>query len=193
MNFLAHMLLSCESDTLVTGNFLGDLLGNKDIQKLPQAIQEGVILHRKIDTYTDNHPQVRLSTRRLHEQHHKYASVLVDIYYDFFLARHWNRFHPTPLPDFAQQVYQQLLSHLEVMPERTQKYLKAMVEDDWLQSYSTYEGLEMTFMRIAKRVSRPQMLLGAVDSLKLYEPELETDFLIFFPEIMTYVQGECAC
>lgn len=193
MNFLAHMLLSCESDTLVTGNFLGDLLRNREIAALPEAIQVGVQLHRKIDVFTDNHPKVKQSSHLLYERHHKYAPVLVDVYYDFFLSRYWVRFHPEPLPEFSQKIYRQLLGHLDIMPERTQRQLKAMVQDDWLMNYSTYEGMEVTFRRMSRRVSRPDQLRGAVDSLQMFEPQLEADFLDFFPEIMAYVQEECAC
>lgn len=193
MNFLAHMLLSCESDTLVTGNFLGDLLRNRDIANLPEAIRIGVQLHRKIDMFTDKHPNVKKSSRLLHERHGKYAPVLVDVFFDFFLSRHWSRFHPEPMTTFSRKIYQQLLSHLDIMPERTQRQLQAMVQDDWLMNYATYEGMELTIRRLSRRVSRPQQLAEAVDSLKMFEPKLEANFLAFFPEIMAYVQQECAC
>lgn len=191
MNFLAHMLLSCESDTLVTGNFLGDLLRNSKIAELPEAIQEGVRLHRKIDFFTDNHAQVRKSTSLLHARHRKYAPVLVDVYYDFFLSRHWKKFHSIPLMDFSQGVYRQLLSHLDIMPERTRRQLQAMIKDNFLMNYDTYDGMEFTFRKIARRVSRPQQLQGAVESLQMFEPQLEMHFLAFFPELQAYVQGQC--
>jgi acyl carrier protein phosphodiesterase len=191
MNFLAHMRLSCGNDTLVTGNFLGDLLRNSEIRNLPANIQEGVKLHRKIDIYTDTHPVVRRSTRLLHARHGKYASVLVDIYYDFFLSRHWELFHPEPLVVFTREVYEQLLSHQQVMPERVRQYLRAMINDDWLMNYSTYEGMAFTFGKTARRVSNSQLFSGAVDSLKKYEAQLDADFLSFFPDILTYVEGEC--
>lgn len=193
MNFLAHMLLSCESDTLMTGNFLGDLLRNREIAQLPEPIRIGVQLHRKIDVYTDSHPRVKQSSRLLYDRHGKYAPVLVDVYYDFFLSRHWQRYHPEPLVDFSRQVYDQLLLHQDIMPPRTQRQLQGMIQDNWLMNYSTYRGMEFTFNQMSRRVSRPQQLEGAVDSLKIFEPKLEADFLAFFPDIMAYVQGECAC
>ncbi|PHN05254.1 acyl carrier protein phosphodiesterase [Flavilitoribacter nigricans] len=193
MNFLAHMLLSCESDTLVTGNFLGDLLRNSEIAALPEPVQIGVQLHRKIDMFTDSHPRVKQSSRLLYDRHGKYAPVLVDVYYDFFLSRHWSRFHPESLEEFSEKIYQQLLAFLDVMPERTQRQLKAMIEDDWLMNYATYDGMETTIRRMSRRVSKPVQLQGAVESLKLFEPRLEADFLAFFPEIMEYVRRECAC
>jgi acyl carrier protein phosphodiesterase len=134
-----------------------------------------------------------MSSQLLHESHGKYAPVLVDVYYDFFLSRHWSRFHPESMVDFSRKIYRQLLSHLDIMPERTQRQLQAMVQDDWLLNYATYEGMEFTFRQMSRRVSRPQQLVGAVDSLKRFEPQLEADFLAFFPEIIAYVQGECAC
>lgn len=193
MNFLAHLLLSCESDTLLAGNFLGDLLQNSEIAALPESIQDGVRLHRKIDVFTDNHPKIKESTRLLHHRHGKYAPVLVDVYFDFFLSRHWMRFHPAPLTEFAEEIYQRLLEYLDVMPPRTQRQLKGMIKDNWLMNYTTYRGMEFTFERMSRRVSRPEQIAGAVESLKIYEPKLEANFLEFFPEIMAYVQGECAC
>jgi acyl carrier protein phosphodiesterase len=187
MNFLAHMLLSCDSDALLAGNYLGDLMRNHEIRRLPEPVQEGVRLHRKIDFFTDNHPQVRESTKLLHSSHGKYAPVLVDVYYDFFLSGHWERFHPEPLLDFTRQVYRRLLAQQDIMPAHIQRQLRAMVRDNWLMNYATYEGIAWTFQRMKRRVSRPDQLNGAVESLQQHEVSLGNDFLIFFPEIMSYV------
>ena len=82
MNYLAHLFLSCQDEDLVIGNFIADSIRNKEVATFSPAIQQGISLHRKIDAYTDSHPIVRLSTRRLHPHHHKYAPVVIDIFFD---------------------------------------------------------------------------------------------------------------
>lgn len=190
MNFLAHMLLSRESDPLLVGNFLGDLLRNPEIKLLPPDIRAGVRLHRLIDSYTDLHPLIRQGTHRLHAQHGKYASVLIDVYYDYLLSLHWPTFSDLPIRTFTHDVYRRLLRFREHMPERTQRQLQAMVQDDWLMNYATFEGLEVTFLRLQSRVSKPEQLIGAVNSLQTGLALFEAEFLQFFPQIKVYLEEQ---
>ena len=124
MNFLAHLFLSRENESFLVGNFLADFVSNRDLFQFPEAVVEGVLLHRKIDTYTDNHPAVRRGVRRLYARHRKYAPVIIDVYYDYFLSKNWMIYSDQPLEVFAKSSYEILLRHLSIMPDFLQKRLE---------------------------------------------------------------------
>ena len=189
MNFLAHLHLSGENDGLIVGNFLADFIRNSQVEDLPEPIREGVALHRMIDTYTDNHPMVRQSSARLRPKHRKYAPVLVDVFYDFLLARNWGRYHAAPLSNFTASTYQVLEEHRSLMPPFLQERLSLMIADDWLHRYTTPEGLSFVFSRMKRRLTRPEWLSGALDSLLADLEAYEEEFNAFFPEVIEFVKG----
>ncbi|MEK7257992.1 MAG: DUF479 domain-containing protein, partial [Bacteroidota bacterium] len=111
MNFLAHFLLSGKSEPLIVGNFLGDFLKNREVAALPETVRAGVILHRHIDTFTDRHPAVLQSVQRLRPVHGRYSPVLLDVFYDFILAKNWETYCSQNLGDFAAEKYEILQRH----------------------------------------------------------------------------------
>ena len=193
MNFLAHLFLSCNNDQLMVGNFIADSISNRDIPHLPKGIQDGIVLHRKIDSYTDAHPKVREGNKLLHAKHRKYAPVLIDIYFDFFLSRHWNNYSEVSQQDFCNKAYEVLQTNLTFMPAGLKRNLPLMIADNWLMNYGTKEGIAFTFERMSRRVSVPGLVKGAADTLFEFETEMETIFLSFFPDVLKYVSNECPC
>ncbi len=187
MNFLAHIFLSGPDENLVVGNFLADFISNKEVFKLPANIQKGVQMHRQIDTFTDHHPIVRKSAKRLHKAHGKYAPVILDVFYDFLLAQNWERYSTQSLEVFTADVYEVLLRHLPLMPEILQDRLPRMIADNWLVRYGTEEGLRFTFSRVKLRSSAPHFFENAVESLTSNYHEFEEAFNIFFPEVIDEV------
>ncbi len=171
----------------MAGNFLGDYLNNQQVAALPDAVQEGVRLHRQIDSFTDQHPLVRKGVRRMYGRHSKYATVLIDIFYDYLLTVNWAGFAAEPLPDFAQRAYRALEKHLHLMPEPVRSYVPQMIADDWLQKYGTYDGIAYTLKRMGGRMSRPELMDGALDTLRQQLPELNQEFQVFFPQVMDFV------
>ena len=190
MNFLAHAYLSFDVPHLVVGNFLGDFLRQSETLGLPAPIQEGIMLHRKIDTFTDNHPVVRNGTARMRPFHGKYAPVVVDMYFDYLLAVQWRAYHELPLPLFSNKIYGILESQLHVMPDRLKERVPRMIAADWLSSYGTEEGMLFAFDRMQYRASRPDWFANAFQNLlNHWQPFLE-DFEAFFPDLVSYVRGE---
>ncbi len=188
MNFLAHLFLSCDDEKLMVGNFIADMISNKQLTLYPEAIRAGVLLHRKIDHYTDNHPIVLQGVRRLYDQHRKYAPVVIDVYYDYLLANHWEHYSDERLTDFTQRTYQILEKHRLLMPARMQENLPGMIADDWLTKYGELYGMERAFGNMRRRVSQPEWLDGVIDSLLEQLPQLEEEFDAFFPDLIRYVK-----
>ena len=185
MNFLAHFYLARNNDDWIVGNFLGDFLNIRETAKMPEPIQRGIILHRKIDFFTDNHPIVKQGTARLHPAHHKYAPVVLDILYDYFLIKNWEYYCPgIDLESFIAKVYAVLLHNSKIYPPDLQSLLTTMISEDWLSFGATPEGLERIFDGLKKRIRYPEMLSGAVDNMLRYEQVFDEEFNKFFPDLI---------
>ncbi len=190
MNYLAHMLLSFDKPDLITGNFLADMISNKDVQTYPEGIRKGVFIHRQIDTFTDDHPQVLKGVRRLYEKHSKYASVLIDIFYDYILTLNWSKYSDESMQVFADRIYSVLQLNASIMPERVQRHLKGMVDGNWLLSYANLGGIQYAIDRMKRRASKPELFDGAIESLEKDLDLLNEEFNLFFPEITTYIKKQ---
>ena len=191
MNFLAHLFLSCKDEDLLIGNFLADFLKKKEADSLSERYKAGIQLHRKIDQYTDNHPIVIQGVRRLYPYHSKYASVIIDIFYDYFLIKNWNEFSSQSFPDFRRQVYSILLDHINEMPSALRPNVEHMVNGDWLASYGNEEGILYAVSRMSRRASRPELLENAGLSLSKYQDAFNEEFLGFFPAVIQEI--DCFC
>lgn len=184
MNYLAHLFLSGENEDLLIGNFIADFIKNKEVSQYNGEVQKGVFLHRKIDTYTDNHAIVRQSTRRLQAHHRKYAPVVVDILYDHLLVHNWTKYSSTPLSDYTKWVYDILENRLLELPPKLQKRIPIMIEHDWLQAYGTKKGLRYTFERMDERTRFPSNFVDAVAHLYQDYEAFDKEFNTFFPDLI---------
>ncbi len=193
MNYLAHLFLSCHDDDLMIGNFIADSIRNKEVANYSEGIQQGISLHRKIDSFTDNHPIVRQSTRRLHPHHHKYAPVVIDVFFDNLLANNWQLYASETLPDFAKRMYAILTKRQLDLPLKMQKYVPSMVANDWLQKYGTTDGLQYTFERMDKRTKFKSNFVNAVSHLQADYELYEQEFNLFFPDVIEMANEFCRC
>jgi acyl carrier protein phosphodiesterase len=189
MNFLAHLFLSGEDTELLLGNFMGDFVNNRQVLDLPEGMRRGVRLHREIDSFTDRHLQVLQGKKRLYARHGKYAPVLIDIFYDYFLANNWEQYSLEPFGKYVARIYSLLSEHQAAFPSRLQKLLPNMIADDWLSAYAHYGGLETTFYYLRRRVSRPDLLDGAVERLRISEDQFDLEFNAFFPDLQAHVKS----
>ncbi len=187
MNFLAHIYLSGDNDLLTIGNFMADGIKGKNYLKYDETIQKGILLHRWIDTYTDSHPIVRQSTKRLHSKYGHYSGVIVDILYDHFLAKNWDSYHATPLHLYVANFYQMLKSNYHLLTPRIQKMMVPMIEQNWLLSYATIQGIETVLYNMSFRIKQRSPIDQATQDLKQHYSLFETEFTTFFEELETFV------
>lgn len=183
MNFLAHEYLSKSYKGVRVGNFLGDFIRKIEPGKYPEQVLIGIELHKKIDQFTDSHPLVHESKKMLHPRQGKYSSVLLDIYYDYFLAKNWNKFSNQPLKEFAASVYDDFWELKEFFPEKVVKFLPSMRENDWFYNYRFYWGIDKALQSIARRAKYSNTIKNSLKDLQELETELEENFLIFFSEL----------
>lgn len=183
MNYLAHQFLSGKNKEIRVGNFLGDFMKGKELEEFPQTIQAGIELHRLIDAFTDTHEVVHRSKKLLHPKQGKYSSVLLDVYYDYFLAKNWENFSEQPLEEFATSVYDDFWELREFFPEKVVSFLPNMRENDWFSNYRSYWGINKALQSIARRTKYSNTIKDSLLHLQELEKELEADFLIFMPEL----------
>ncbi|RMA58926.1 acyl carrier protein phosphodiesterase [Ulvibacter antarcticus] len=190
MNFLAHIYLSGENEGITIGNFIADGIKGKKYQKYPSEIQKGILLHRAIDSYTDQHPTVRKSTARLHENYSHYSGVIVDILYDHYLAKNWNKYHPTPLANYVADFYELLRNNFEILPSRIQRMMPYMMSDNWLLSYATIPGISKILDQMNVRTKGISKMNFAVMELEEYYVEFENEFTSFFAELIIFSENK---
>lgn len=191
MNFLAHLYLGPQAAEPALGSVLGDFVkGPVWALDLPDAVREGVWLHRRIDGFTDQHDLVVRSKQRISPDRRRYAGILVDMFYDHLLARHWSRFHSEPLADYSAGMYRHLLSQRALMPERARRVIEHMAEHDWLSSYAELDNLHRAVDNLARRLTRENALPGGVAELEADYAGFERDFLAFMPAVETFVAEE---
>lgn len=189
MNFLAHIYLSGANEMVRLGNFSADGVRGKNYLNYPEAIQVGMLLHRTIDTFTDAHPIVRQSTKRLHKKYGHYSGVIVDIFYDHFLAKNWATYSEEKLPEFIQQFYKSLTNHLDILPERIQVLAPKMIAGNWLLSYTNLEGMQRVLNGMNTRTKGIVKMNEATTELKLHYSDFEKEFTAFFNALQTHSQS----
>lgn len=190
MNFLAHIYLSFNDPQLALGNFMADSIRGRDYDHLPQRMQEGIVLHRSIDTFTDTHPIPRQSSKRLHGRYSHYSRVIVDIYYDHFLAVHWNRYHPEPLEAFVAEFYALLQAHHQWLPAGVRRLMPHMIRDNWLANYAHLEGIGRVLEGMNRRTNHKSGMHRAVEDLQRHYGSFEQEFEAFFEELIIFSRSK---
>ena len=155
----------------------------REVDALPPAVRAGVMMHRQIDLLTDTHPAVRTLNRTLSEHFGRYATVLSDIAFDYYLFRHWPEFGPMAYEDFCDHSYACILRARPYMPARARHFAYEMVRDKWLRHYTSETGMNTVFARMRPRVSRPELLGGVETMLRDYDADFNRTFLILFPAL----------
>ncbi|MFV8337599.1 ACP phosphodiesterase [Flavobacterium sp. RSP29] len=186
MNFLAHIYLSGDNDLIKIGNFMADGIRGKHFESYPFEIQKGIILHRAIDTFTDAHPIFRQSTKKLHKNYHHYAGVIVDVFYDHFLAKNWNTYSEEKLEEFVARFYQSLQDNHTTLSERTKEIMPYMIEQNWLVSYQTVKGIEHILTQMDQRTKNESKMRFATNELSEFYREFEKEFTEFFEELNAF-------
>jgi acyl carrier protein phosphodiesterase len=187
MNWLAHLYLSETQPEFRIGNLLPDFLPIGELAQFSSEIQRGIAQHRKIDEFTDAHPIVRNCISRMPPPHRRFGGVLLDIFFDHFLARNWALYSSKSLPDFANEVYVSFDKIQEALPSRVLFNLRRMQEHDLLCSYQEIAGVSLALQRIALRLKRPTELEKSISMLEQNYDDYASSFRVFFPELQRHV------
>lgn len=162
---------------------MADSIKGRLFENYPSDIQKGIVLHRFIDSYTDSHPVFRKSTKRLHEKYHHYAGVIIDVFYDHFLAKNWRNYSDETLVDFTNRFYQSLKDNYEFLSERTKGMMPYMIDHNWLVSYQTVEGINRILTQMDGRTKNVSKMRYASNELLEYYDNFESEFNLFFEDL----------
>lgn len=184
MNFLAHLYLSGDNTSVMLGNFIGDFVKGKNlIEKVGSEMAKGIELHREIDFFTDQHPIVRESKKRLRPKYRHYSGVIVDVFYDHYLAKNWKDYHHQLLPDYANRVYNLIQKNNALLPERVNMMMPYMIKGNWLVNYATLDGIHRALSGMTRRTPYESKMDESISDLKENYEEFKTEFITFFPEL----------
>ncbi|WP_442957522.1 acyl carrier protein phosphodiesterase [Polaribacter sp.] len=186
MNFLAHLYLSQNDTNIMIGNFIADHISGNNYNGFSKEIQQGIFLHREIDTFTDAHEVVRKSKRRLHERYKHYDGVIIDIFYDYFLAKNWSDYSAIPLDVYTNSIYNLFDEIKEELPIKSQNFIKYMIEYNILFNYKNKEGIEKVLKGVNQRTKGKSKMDLAIKDLNALETELEEDFTLFFKDLIEH-------
>jgi acyl carrier protein phosphodiesterase len=190
MNFLAHIYLSGDSREILIGNFIGDYVKGKNISGYPEKVKQGIMLHRKIDSFTDSHILTRASKKVIAEKYGLYAGIVVDIYYDHFLSANWHLYSEIPLREYIHDRYRLLDSGFSIFPAGVKSWFPNFIKSNWLETYIHFNGLNMVFKRMSYRTSLPDHSDYAVSQLKENYDFLKENFIEFFSNMREMVQKD---
>lgn len=194
MNYLAHLALTPSStgvraDALRIGNLLGDFIkGTESTLRLQLSadLVDGIMLHRAIDKFTDAHPTFLASKQLLSPERKRFAGIVVDIIYDHFLSLHWETYHDEPLDQFIAKVYTLLDTNKEWQLGTLKQAFPIMKSQNWLGCYSTVEGINTTFRRVASRGKHTAPIADTHLDFKQHYHQFQEHFHLIYKDLLTF-------
>lgn len=189
MNHLAHFLLSGAEPELKVGALLGDYVKGPLPTDLPTRVVEGIRLHRLIDGYTDRHT-ITAAARARFGAHRRLSGIVLDMYFDHFLTRHWARFGSGSLNAYAGDILEVLDAHHHIMSVPARIFSERLREYGLLTRYHDLEFIDAALMRIGERLGLTAPMRLAIDCTADQIKDIERDFLAFFPELERFARKE---
>lgn len=169
-------------------NLFGDFVKGRDLSAYPTSIQNGILLHRRIDDYIDHHPAVIELLHDLYEHLPKVSSIAVDLFFDHLLAKRWETYHQLPLRTFIQNFYRAEIQHQSYFSSEFLYMISKMRERDWLFQYQYEYGLQKACSGVSSRISFPNALDTAPEVFKQFESRIADAFTIFMQDAAPYHQ-----
>lgn len=189
MNYLAHLYLSAPDDDALLGSLLGDFVKGEIGDRFTPPLAHAIALHRRLDSFTDAHAAVQRSKSRVSAARRRYAGIMIDMFYDHFLALSWAEFHAEPLATFTARVYALLERRQSELPARLKVVAPRMAAGDWLGSYVNPSNVARALDGIGTRLKRENHLSGAGEELLADYAGYEADFRAFMPDVRAFAAG----
>lgn len=192
MNFLAHLYLSGNDDGIKTGNFIGDSVKGNAHTKYSPKIQQGILLHRKIDRFTDTHLVTKEISMMLKEKYSRHSGIVVDVIYDHFLSINWIKYSDVPLNIYVNSCYKALVKNFLILPAQVRNFLPILIAKNRLLSYLKIDGIENALITMSKYTSLPNESDFALKVIEANYQYINNQFLQFFDEAIEYTNKEMA-
>lgn len=186
MNFLAHAYLSFDQPGLLVGNMISDFVKGKQQFDYPATVRQGIVLHRQIDQFTDEHPATREAKVFFRPVYRLYSGAFIDVVYDHFLARDPSEFTESSLAGFAQETYNTLQEAYEYLPMAFAGMLPYMRSHNWLYNYRTIEGISKSMAGLVRRSAYLTDSAPAVGILQDNYEALQQLYTVFWADVKAF-------
>ena len=189
MNFLAHCFLSFGDEDVLLGNFIGDFVKGSAWKAYGPGVQRGILTHRVIDGFTDTHEAVGRSVARIRPFAGRYAAPVIDVLYDFLLARDWETYAAEPHDAFCRRVYALLGRREAEVPDLLRLRLPHMLAARFLHEYTSEAGMYQVMARFSRRVPLEADGRVLLEAFFAEQEAFEADFAVFFPLLIGRVKA----
>lgn len=187
MNFLAHTMFAQHDPEVIVGQFLGDFIRGQSPEDYAEKIQQGITLHRRIDSYTDQHP-VNLEARSCFTKpYRRFAGILTDVVYDHYLARTWATYSDITLEGHIKVVHEALEDQFETLPLDLQRFARFIIDRQVLASYRHFDAVDKALDRLARRSPRFFILAEAGQTIRDHDDQLSDCFARFYPDLIQHM------
>ena len=187
MNYLAHLFLAQRTEHSLLGNLMGDFVRDINLNDLPEAAVLGVHNHKLVDRFTDSHVVILELKPLFSDKRRRFAGIIIDVLFDYFLIKHWSSFSNEDLDRFIAYCYRSLASQRHLMPQRMRHKVEWMLQADLLRSYARLDGVNKALNGISSRIRFDNQLAGAVEEIEQHYIELEYAFVPFFSELCAHI------
>lgn len=188
MNFLAHAYLSFGHPQILAGNMISDFVKGAQKFSFEKSIQDGIMLHRQIDEFTDTHAATQKAKTVFRKDYRLYSGAIVDIIYDHFLANDTMQFSNASLLQFSHEVYDALQRQVTLLPPRFAQVLYYMKMDNWLYNYHTLDGMRRSLGGLVRRAAYISDSGPAVRLLQEHYSFLKECYDEFFPGVKMFAK-----
>lgn len=188
MNFLAHAHLGSSSEQIILGNLIADSVKGSMIDSYSHEIKVGILHHREIDSFTDKHKSFLNSKEIIKSDFGRFSGVVVDIYFDHFLARSWDNYSNIELSTFTRNVYLILAKRFFILPKRVKRILPFMIAQNWLSGYANFNDLHRVFQGMNRRTNHIAGMDNAIVVLKENYSVLKNNFEEFYDDMQEFAE-----
>jgi len=188
MNFLAHAYLSFEHPQILVGNMISDFVKGAAKDRYAYDVRQGIMLHRYIDEYTDNHPATKNAKEIFRPYYRLYSGAIIDILYDHFLANDPQLFNELSLKAFTTSVYTVLENHSAHLPDHFVPVLAYMSTEDWLYNYRYNSGMQKSLKGLIRRAAYLSESDTAYQLFLDNYKALEGYYQDFFPDVKQFAK-----
>jgi len=183
VNYLAHAWLSGGDEGVMVGNFIADHIRGNKFEAYPETVIQGIILHRAIDDFTDQHVCFRKTKRHFYQEFNRHSGILTDIYFDYLLARNFKKYTGLELEVFSGNAYQVYAANLNLIPETAQRFFQYVIKHNIYVSYASIEGISTVLKHLSHRIGHGVELDKSLSYFLEAEQDIQTEFDYFLSEL----------
>lgn len=170
MNFLGHSLISLEIDKskdkmTLYGNFTGDYYkGLVDRIELPEALKEGITLHRTIDKISDR--KENSLNELLTDKFGIFKGIVSDMFIDHFLSKNFNNLFNKDIKLIEKKILNAIEKNRNIFPKDFDRMFKWLNDRNVMSNYKDIDFLERAFEGLARNIRKGEILNLAATELK---------------------------